>query len=127
MQARGRAAQTLWQAYVQQRGSSLGLSLPSSKSLWDVVNRSRLEPHNADAIRDIWMEVGAAWWRQLLAAAAAAAAWGAAQAAGGLARAMCPPPPSLRVVHLARLLWCILPGCCDVSDPAALVHPTRLL
>lgn len=60
MQARGRAAQTLWQAYVQQRSSSLGLSLPSSKSLWDVVNRSRLEPHNADAIRDIWMEVGAA-------------------------------------------------------------------
>ncbi len=60
MQARGRAAQTLWQAYVQQRSSSLGLSLPSSKSLWDIVNRSRLEPHNADAIRDIWVEVGAA-------------------------------------------------------------------
>ena len=57
MQARGRAAQTLWQAYVQQRGASMGLALPSSKSLWDVVNRSLLEPHNADAIRDIWMEV----------------------------------------------------------------------
>ncbi|PRW45501.1 assembly factor 1 for F1 component of mitochondrial ATP synthase [Chlorella sorokiniana] len=56
MQARGRAAQTLWQAYVQQRSSSLGLSLPSSRSLWDIVNRTRLEPHNADAIRDIWME-----------------------------------------------------------------------
>ena len=50
-------AQGLWQAYVQQRQASLGLTLPSSKSLWDVVNRRLLEPHGADAVRDIWMEV----------------------------------------------------------------------
>ena len=56
MQARGRAAQDLWQAYVQQRRASLGLSLPSSKSLWDVVNRRLLEPHGAEAVHDIWIE-----------------------------------------------------------------------
>lgn len=57
MQARGRAAQALWQAYVQRRGHSMGLTLPSSKSLWDVADRSRLEMHGAEAVRDIWMEV----------------------------------------------------------------------
>lgn len=58
--ARGKAAQAMWQAYVQQRrAASMGLSLPSSKSLWDVVNRRLLEPHGAEAVRDIWMEVRA--------------------------------------------------------------------
>lgn len=57
MQARSRAAQSLWQLYVQQRGHSIGASLPSSTSLWDVVNRSRLEMHGPEAVRDIWMEV----------------------------------------------------------------------
>lgn len=56
-QARSKAAQSLWQAYVQQRRGAMGMSLPSSKSLWDVVNRGRLEPHGAEAVRDIWMEV----------------------------------------------------------------------
>ena len=42
--ARGKAAQSLWQAYVAQRGHSM-MTMPSSKSLWDVVNRQRLEPH----------------------------------------------------------------------------------
>lgn len=56
----GRAAQALWEAYVQQRRGAMGLTLPSSKSLWDVVNRGRLEPHGAEAVRDIWMQVGMA-------------------------------------------------------------------
>jgi hypothetical protein len=50
-----KAAQSLWQLYVQQRGYSM--TLPSSKNLWDVVNRRRLEPHGAEAVHDIWMEV----------------------------------------------------------------------
>lgn len=53
-----RAAQALWEAYVQQRRGAMGLTLPSSKSLWDVVNRGRLEPHGAESVRDIWMQVG---------------------------------------------------------------------
>lgn len=62
--ARGgsKAAQSLWQLYVQQRGHSIGSSLPSSKNLWDVVNRQRMEPHGAEAVRDIWMEVRPAAW-----------------------------------------------------------------
>lgn len=51
-----RAAQALWEAYVQQRRGAMGLTLPSSKSLWDVVNRGRLEPHGAESVRDIWMQ-----------------------------------------------------------------------
>jgi hypothetical protein len=60
--ARGKAAQSLWQAYVAQRGHSM-MTMPSSKSLWDVVNRQRLEPHGAEAVGEIWMEVRrvAAW------------------------------------------------------------------
>lgn len=34
-----------------------GLSLPSSKSLWDIVKREHLEPHDAKHVHDIWMEV----------------------------------------------------------------------
>ena len=56
MQARGKAAQSLWQAYVAQRGHSM-MTMPSSKNLWDVVNRQRLEPHGAEAVGEIWMEV----------------------------------------------------------------------
>jgi hypothetical protein len=55
----GKAAQSLWQLYVQQRSQSIGSTLPSSKSLWDVVNRRLLEPHGAEAVRDIWMQVRA--------------------------------------------------------------------
>ena len=33
------------------------MTMPSSKSLWDVVNRQRLEPHGAEAVGEIWMEV----------------------------------------------------------------------
>ena len=55
-QAASQAGKTLWQAYVQQRGN-VGLSLPSSKSLWDVVNRRLFEAHGAEAVRDIWVEV----------------------------------------------------------------------
>lgn len=55
----GKAAQSLWQLYVQQRSQSIGSTLPSSKNLWDVVNRRLLEPHGADAVRDIWLQVPA--------------------------------------------------------------------
>lgn len=55
----GKAAQSLWQLYVQQRSQSIGSTLPSSKSLWDVVNRRLLEPHGTEAVRDIWMQVRA--------------------------------------------------------------------
>lgn len=62
----GRAAQALWEAYVQQRRGAMGLTLPSSKSLWDVVNRGRLEPHGAEAVRDIWMQVGMQFMQRML-------------------------------------------------------------
>lgn len=33
-----------------------GLSLPSSKSLWDVLKREHIEGHDAQHVKDIWME-----------------------------------------------------------------------
>lgn len=53
---RGKVVHSLWNAYVQQRRGIMGLSLPSSTSLWEVVNRTRLEPHGAEAVGDIWMQ-----------------------------------------------------------------------
>ena len=53
-----RAAGTVWQLFAQQRREmSVGLTLPSSKSLWDVMKREHLEKHNARQIKDIWLEV----------------------------------------------------------------------
>lgn len=37
-------------------GSGAGLSLPSSKSLWDVLKREHIEGHDAQHVKDIWME-----------------------------------------------------------------------
>lgn len=52
-----RAAGTVWQLFAQQRREmSVGLTLPSSKSLWDVMKREHLEKHNARQIKDIWLE-----------------------------------------------------------------------
>ena len=55
-----RPAKGVWELWQQQRrsvGSVGGISAPSSKSLWDVVQREQVEKHNAQQVSDIWMEV----------------------------------------------------------------------
>jgi ATP synthase F1 complex assembly factor 1 len=37
-------------------GGSLGLSLPSAKSLWDILKREHIQGHSAQHVRDIWQE-----------------------------------------------------------------------
>lgn len=57
--SRSRAAQSVWQLFSEQRRSySVGLTMPSSKSLWDIMKRDLLEKHDAEHITNIWMEVG---------------------------------------------------------------------
>jgi hypothetical protein len=34
-----------------------GVSMPSSRNLWDILKRSQIEPHDAKHIADIWTEV----------------------------------------------------------------------
>ena len=43
----------------RQLASLAGVSIPSSGSLWDIVKREILEPHDALHITDIWTEVRA--------------------------------------------------------------------
>lgn len=38
-------------------GSLAGVTLPSSRNLWDILKRHQIEPHDARHIVDIWNEV----------------------------------------------------------------------
>jgi hypothetical protein len=51
-----RMAQSVFSLYSQYR-SITGMSMPSSKSLWDIIKREHIEKHNAAEVRDIWQEV----------------------------------------------------------------------
>lgn len=54
-------AQSVWQLYSQQRRIT-GMSMPSSKNLWDIVKREQFEKHNAAELKDIWQEVRRLSW-----------------------------------------------------------------
>lgn len=48
---------TRWVSSTTASSIPMGSSLPSSKSLWDVMKRDHIEGHDVRHVRDIWMEV----------------------------------------------------------------------
>lgn len=60
---RRKMAQSVWSAYAQSRRAGglggMGVTQPSSKSLWDIVKREHLEKLPAAAVKDVWAEVSA--------------------------------------------------------------------